>query len=133
MDITLWTGASVDLADDLLLWSGQALFLEHQRVHSGSQRPPSVSWTLDHWGPSPLQPLCALGAGHPTCFFMSQMALACYLFLPFLFLVVTVFSGFPDPHLHRWSVADGQKQMARCGLADPDSTLALACVCLQGA
>lgn len=58
VDVILWTGASVDLADDLLLWSGQALFLEHQRVDSGSQRPPSVSWTLDHWDPSPLQPLC---------------------------------------------------------------------------
>lgn len=101
MDVTLWTGASVDLTDDLLLWSGQALYLEHQRVDSGSQRPPSMSWTLDHWGPSPLQPLCTLGAGHSSRGLMSQMALACDLFLPFPFLVVTVYSGFPDPHLHR--------------------------------
>lgn len=51
-----------------------------------------MSWTLDHWGPSPLQPLCALGAGHPTRFLMSQTdwdCLACDLFLPFPFLVVT--------------------------------------------
>lgn len=39
VDVTLWTGASVDLADDPLLWSEQALFLEHQRVDSGSQPP----------------------------------------------------------------------------------------------
>lgn len=43
VDVTLWTGASVDLADDSLLQSGQALVLEHQRVDSGSQCSPSMS------------------------------------------------------------------------------------------
>lgn len=39
VDVTLWTGASVDLADPLL-WSEQALFLENQRKFWVSPPPP---------------------------------------------------------------------------------------------
>lgn len=78
-----WTWGSVGLAEDPPLLSGQASFLEHQRVDSGAYTSPE----LDSLGPKSTPALHALG--HPGAFScpklactVSETALACGQLIP---------------------------------------------------